>query len=131
MVEPKDIAARHVEFNNAIASRDVPAYLAFLDDDCTLQINNAMPIYSKRAIETAYTAYLETFQSLTIEIMSTFDDGPRSVFEALYTYLCNDGSTEVVQLSSMIDRNERGLMTAIRVYGDATRVFKPFMKPRT
>lgn len=129
-MQTKNIPARHVEFNNALATRDVAAYLAFLDDNCTLQINNAMPVYSKLAIETAYRAYLETFEALTIEIMATFDDGPRSVFEALYTYRCNDGSTEVVQLASLIDRNERGLMTAIRVYGDGTRVFKPFMKPR-
>lgn len=120
--------AWHTRFNDAMASRDIERYLAFLHDDCALQVNNAMPIYSKRAIQSAYAAYLTTFQTLTYEFMNVFGDDRQSVCEVLYTYGCNDGSTEVVQSTYLVDLDEAGLITSVRVYGNGARVFKPFMR---
>ncbi|MCX7357784.1 MAG: nuclear transport factor 2 family protein [Alphaproteobacteria bacterium] len=120
--------AWHTRFNDALASRDLDRYLAFLHDDCSMQINNAMPIYSKRAIESSYSSYLTTFVALEYEIMTVFGDDRQSVCEVLYTYICNDGSTEVIQTAYLVDRDEAGLILAVRVYGNGARVFKPFMR---
>ncbi len=120
--------AWHTRFNDALASRDLDRYLAFLHDDCSLQINNAMPVYSKRAIQAAYGAYLTSFQTLTYELMNVMGDDRQSTCEVLYTYGCNDGSTEVVQTAYLVDLDEDGLITSVRVYGDGNRIFKPFMR---
>lgn len=123
-----DCRAWHLQFNEALASRDLERYLGFLHDDCSLQINNEMPVYSKRAIKSSYAQYLTSFQALSYEIMNILGDDRKSVCELLYTYSCNDGSTEVVQTAYMVDRNEAGLLTSVRVYGNGARVFKPFMR---
>ena len=41
---------------------------------------------------------------------------------------CNDGSTEVIQCSYLVDLDETGLIRSARVYGNGSRVFKPFMR---
>lgn len=123
-----DGRAWHAHFNDALASRDLELYLAFFHDDCSLQINNAMPIYSKRAIRAAYTAHLTSFRTMTYEFMNIVGDDRQSSCEVLYTFGCNDGSTEVVQCSYVVDLDETRLIRSVRVYGNAARVFKPFMR---
>lgn len=120
--------AWHARFNDALAARDLDLYLGFLDETCSLQINNAMPIYSKLAIRAAYALYLTSFVTLKFEIMNVLGDERQSVCEVLYTYGCNDGSTEVVQTLYIADFDEAGMATSIRVYGNGARVFRPFMR---
>ena len=120
--------AWHTRFNDALASRDLDRYLAFLHDDCSLQINNAMPIYSKRASQAAYRAHLTSFRTMTYELMNIVGDDRRSSCEVLYTFGCHDGSAEVIQCSYLVDLDETGLIRSARVYGNGSRVFKPFMR---
>lgn len=117
----------HERFAQALASRDLETYLAFLHDDCTLQINNALPLYGKLAIRASYAAYLQTFRSLRTEIIALVSDDRRSTVEALLHYVCLDGTTEVVQCAYLLDHDESGLVTSVRVYGNASRVFRPLM----
>jgi hypothetical protein len=114
--------------NDALAARDVELYLAFVRDDCSLQINNAIPIYSKQAIQAAHQAHLISFRMMTYEFMNIVGDDRRSWCEVLYTFACHDGSTEVVQCSYLVDLDETGLIRSARVYGNGSRVFKPFMR---
>ncbi len=123
---PKGLAW-HESFAKALEARDTAGYLAFFQDDCVLQINNAIPIYSKRVIGAAHDAYLPMFRSLRVEILALLGDDRRSCCEAMLNYVCNDGSSEVVQCTYLIDRDEAGLIASVRVYGNASRVFKPFM----
>ena len=120
--------AWHTRFNDALALRDPNRYLAFFHDDCALQINNAIPIYSKQAIQPAYCAHLTSFRTMTYEFMNIVGDDRRSSCEVLYTFGCNDGSTEVIQCSYLVDLDETGLIRSARVYGNGSRVFKPFMR---
>ena len=119
--------AWHVAFADAIASRDAAQYVSFMHETCSVQVNNAMPVYSKLAVGAAYTEYLKAFRSLTYELLNVFGDERQSVAEALFTYVCNDGSVEIVQHGYVVDRNESGLLTSVRVYGDNIRILKSFM----
>lgn len=121
----KDGRQWHIDFADAIASRDAARYAAFMHDNCSVQINNNMPIYSKFAIERAFVEQTKHFKSMTYEITSAFGTDRRSVAEALFTYICNDGSVEVVQHAYICERDEDGLLTSVRLYGDTSRVIKP------
>lgn len=98
-----------------------------MHDDCSVQINNNMPVYSKFAIERAFIEYLRNFRSLSYEILNISGTDRSSAVEALFTYVCNDGSVEVVQHAYFCERDETGLLTSVRLYGDTTRILKPFM----
>ncbi|MEZ5970752.1 MAG: nuclear transport factor 2 family protein [Hyphomonadaceae bacterium] len=124
----RNCQAWHSRFNDALASRDLAAYLSFFHDNCSLQVNNAMPIHSRQAIEPSYRAYLTSFQSMTYEFMNIIGDDQRSSCEALYTFTCHDGSTEVVQCTYFVDLDDAGLISSVRIYGNGARVFKPFMR---
>lgn len=117
----------HIDFADAIASRDAARYVSFMHDDCSVQINNNMPVYSKFAIERAFIEYLRNFRSLSYEILNLSGTDRSSAVEALFTYVCNDGSVEVVQHAYFCERDETGLLTSVRLYGDTTRILKPFM----
>lgn len=116
----------HIDFADAIASRDAARYSAFMHDNCSVQINNNMPIYSKFAIERAFVDYVKNFRSLTYEILSVTGTDRSSIAEALFNYVCHDGSVEVVQHAYFCERDENGLLTSVRLYGDTTRILKPF-----
>lgn len=122
----KDGRQWHLDFADAIASRDAGRYIAFMHDDCSVQINNNMPVYSKRAIERAFNEYVKNFRSLTYDLMNAFGTDRCSVTEALFNYVCHDGSVEVVQHAYICERDENGLLTSVRVYGDTHRILKPF-----
>ena len=47
--------------------------------------------------------------------------------EALLHYELNDGSKEIVQCAWFLTRDDAGLITAIRIYGNAARGFRPFI----
>lgn len=117
----------HKDFADAIASREAARYAAFLHDNCSVQINNHMPVYSKFAVERAFVEYVKNFRSLSYEILKVSGTDRSSVAEALFTYVCNDGSIEVVQHAYFCERDEAGLLTSVRLYGDTTRVLKPFI----
>lgn len=121
-------AAWHARFVAALESRDTASYLSFLHTECTLQINNALPIYSKAAIEPAYTAYRNAFRSLNVQHLATYGDDDHMAAEALLHHTCNDGSREVIQTVYLLDRDRDGLITSVRVYGNASRLLKPFIR---
>jgi hypothetical protein len=120
----------HERFAQALTSRDLETYLDFLHEDCTLQVNNALPLYGKRAIAASYAAYLPTFRTLNAEIVNVIGTESQSAIEFLLHYVCIDNSKEVVACATLLDRNADGLATAPRVYGNAARVFKPFMEEK-
>lgn len=117
----------HIDFADAIASRDPARYTAFMHDNCSVQINNNMPVYSKFAIERAFVEYVKNFRSMTYELISAFGTDHQSIAEALFTYECNDGSIEVVQHAYICERDASGLLTSVRLYGDTHRILKPFV----
>jgi hypothetical protein len=121
------LLAWHARFADVLCARDANAYLAFLAPECTIAINNALPTYGKIAIESVYGAYLALFKTLTIDVLNVHGDERSLSVEALLNYTLNDGALEVVQGAWFLTRDDAGLITAIRVYGNASRVFKPFI----
>ncbi|QGZ94265.1 nuclear transport factor 2 family protein [Terricaulis silvestris] len=128
MTQPSPaLLAWHARFMEALCARDANVYLAFLAPECTITINNALPTYAKAAIERVYSVYLALFKTLTADVLNIHGDEHSLSVEALLNYTLNDGSSEVVQCAWFLTRDDAGLITAVRVYGNASRVFKPFI----
>lgn len=123
-----DLAEWHDRFQRVLVARDAAAYAAFLAPDCIVQINNSMPVYSREAMERAFSAYLHIFRTLTIDVLALHGAAHDLSAEAMLNYVLADGSTEVVQCAYFITRRPDGLISSIRVYGNASRVFKPFIR---
>ena len=123
-----DLADWHARFIQALTARDVAAYAAFLAPDCVVQINNSMPVYSRTAMERAYGAYLALFRTLNIEVLALHGSGNELSAEVILHYILADDSAEVVQCAYFIARQPDGLIASVRVYGNASRVFKPFIR---
>jgi hypothetical protein len=121
------LLAWHGRFVEALCARDADIYLAFLAPECTITINNALPTYAKPAIERVYEAYLSLFRTLSVDLLTIHGDEKSLSVEALLNYVLSDGSTEVVQCAWFLSRDDAGLITAVRVYGNAARVFRPFI----
>ncbi len=115
----------HLDFADAIASRDAARYTSFMREDCSVQVNNEMPVYSKQAIALAFAERMKGFRSMSYELMNAFGTDSHSVVEALFNYVCHDGTIEVVQHAYICERDEAGLLTCVRVYGDTSRIPKP------
>lgn len=120
--------AWHEGFARALCARSAEPYLSHLHPDCSVQINNSLPVYSKLAIGRAYTSYLQTFAALSVDVLNIYGADKNFAVEAMLNYVRNDGASEVIQCAYMIDRAPDGLVTSIRVFGNATRLFKPFMR---
>ena len=121
------LLAWHARFVEALCAHNANAYLEFLAPTCTIAINNALPIYTKPAIERVYNDYLALFQTLTVELLTLHGEDKSVSAETLLNYGLHDGTNEVVQCAWFLSRDDAGLITAIRVYGNAARVFKPFI----
>jgi hypothetical protein len=127
MVQPSSaLLAWHAHFVEALCARDANAYLAFLAPQCTISINNALPTYAKVAVERVYNVYLTLFKTLTVDVLTIHGDEHSLSVEALLNYTLNDGALEVVQCAYFITRDDSGLITAVRSYGNASRALKPF-----
>lgn len=120
--------AWHAQFETVLTARDTAAYVACLHPECSIQINNALPLYGKAAITQANDTYLKTFQALNVEVLHLFGDDRRIGAEALFNYKLTDGTTEIVPCGYFLDRDAEGLITSVRIYGNATRLFKAFMR---
>ena len=94
---------------------------------CTISINNALPTYAKAAIERVYADYLALFRTLVVDVLTVHGDETSLSVEGLLNYTLNDGSTEIVQCAWFLNRDDAGLITAVRVYGNAARVLRPFI----
>lgn len=119
--------AWHIAFADAVASKGAALYASFMHETCSVQINNAMPVYSKLAIGAAYAEYIKAFRSLTYELLNVFGNEQQSVAEALFTCNFHNGGVEVVQHGYVLERNAAGLLPSARIYGDNSRILKPFM----
>lgn len=125
---PPDLAEWHARFVGALVARDAAAYAAFLAPDCVVQINNALPVYSRDAMEHSHNAYLQLFETLTVDVLALHGAAHDFSAEVMLNYTLADGSPEFVQCAYFITRRSDGLIATIRLYGNASRVFKPFIR---
>lgn len=112
---------------SAVDSRDLDAFLAHITDDCTIQVNDALPVYGKAAYQDAMVRYYGAFDKTEHEILNLYGDDEHVVAELLCHYTPQGASKPVTMPAVAIyDRNGDGLLTSIRLYVGGGVMFEAF-----
>jgi len=102
---------------------DADAWRATLHADCTLQINNNVPVYGIEALVPVVDRLRARYRALTREVLNAYGDDRRMGLEMLWHFTRLDGTSVSIPAASFVDRDEDGLVTAIRTFADTSPVF--------
>ena len=113
----------YLKYLEVLDRLDIEAYGQFLAEDCSLQSNNNPPLKGKEVVLQGLADYWTTFASLEHDLLNLYGNDSSLVLEALNHYLRHDGKTVTIRAVAVTERNEEGLVTAVRVYTDTTPLF--------
>lgn len=117
-------------YSGALASGDVPAFKAFLHEDCTFQFNNQLPLYGRDIVALAISRFRASVEGMRHQVLAAYGAEFTFGVELLHHYLRKDGVAITVPAAVMIDRDpETGLMFSSRALVDFTPVFAETLKP--
>ncbi len=109
----------------AVDGRDLDAYAAYLADEVTLAVNGGPPAAGKAAVVATLAAFWPTFAGLEHDLKGLYGRDDAFALEADNHYLRLDGRRVTVAAVAFTERDARGLVTAVRLFGDTTPVFAP------
>jgi ketosteroid isomerase-like protein len=102
---------------------DVPAYGAFLADDCVLQFANNPVLTGKEAILATLAPFWGSLERNEHTLLNLFGTDRKFALEALNSFTRKDGRVVTVPAMAVTERNENGLVCAVRVFMDMAPVF--------
>ena len=102
---------------------DSDAWRAMLHPDCTLQINNNVPVYGIEALAPVVDRLRARYGALRREVLNVYGDDQSMGLEMLWHFTRLDGAAVSIPAASFVDRDDDGLVTAIRTFADTTPVF--------
>jgi ketosteroid isomerase-like protein len=108
----------------SVDAKDLDGYCAFLDEDCTLQVNNHFPILGRGMIREILRQSWATYAELEHEPLNIYGSDTNFVLEALNHYRRLDGQKVTTRATAFTDRDEGGLVKAIRLYSDVQLLFR-------
>lgn len=109
----------------AMDALDVQRYAEFLVENVSLQFNNGPPVIGKPEVIGMLGAYWKSFASIEHDLINIYGQDDRFMLEAMNHYLRHDGRRVTVQAVALTDRNDKGQVSSVRVYADASPVFAP------
>lgn len=105
--------------------KNLDEYLKHFHPSTIIRFNNGHPTF--RGIDEARTglaAFWSTFDTIEHEELNVYGDERTLVHEALNHFVTLDGRRVTVCAVAFIDRDEQGLITELRVYGDQSGLWK-------
>lgn len=108
----------------AMDALDVERYAEFLADDVSLAFNNAPAIEGKDAVIGMLSGYWRSFAGIEHEALNIYGTDRHFMLEALNHYTRHDGKKVTTRAVALTDRNAQGLVNAVRVFADASAVFR-------
>lgn len=107
----------------ALDAKDIERYLAFLDDDCEMVMNNLDPVRGKAAIRDALSRYWAGFGNLEHDLANIYGTDSAFMLEALNHYTRPDGRAVTLRAVALTDRDAAGRVTSFRLYSDTGPLF--------
>lgn len=114
---------RMLAYWHALDAKDLGAYGSYLADDVTVQFNNEAPMKGKENVLQGLGYYWQTFGRLEHDLLNIYGTDRSFVLEAKNYYQRKDGGQATVNAAAFTDINEQGLISAVRIYQDASPVF--------
>lgn len=112
-------AAWYRDYLVAYDAEDLEAYARFLAPDCVMRGNNAEPVTGKAAILTLVGQLWRGYRWGRHELLAVVGCDRRFAAEALNHYERLDRRRVTIRACAFTDRDDAGLVQAVRFYGDA------------
>lgn len=114
----------YVRYADSAARADIPAFRAFLHEECSYQVNNLLPFYGRDMTAMAVENFRAALEGMRADVLSALGTDTAFGVELLHHYLRKDGVPITVPAAVFIDRDpETGLLIAARAHVDFTPVF--------
>lgn len=113
----------YLAYLSAMDRRDVAAYAGFLADSCELRFNGAPPTVGRGAIREMLSGYWQSFAGIEHDLLNIYGTDAHFMLEAANHYERHDGKRVTLAAVALTDRDDRGLVTSVRLYTDTTPLF--------
>ena len=110
-------------FLTAVDSRDQYALSSFFAEHCTSQANNDPPIGGRASVVRWMAHLAPSFRTVEHELLNAYGTETAIALEGLSHCASRDATVVTVRAAMFIDRDDRGLVTYIRLYTDTTDLY--------
>lgn len=107
----------------AVDSMNLAGYGTFLADECVLQFGNNPTAHGKGDLLQGIDAFWKSIGGLNHNFINVLGTDKQFAMEAIIDYTRRDGAVVQTPCVTIIERNEQGLATSIRIFVDTTPVF--------
>ena len=114
----------YLSYLEVLDAKDIDAYAAFLADGVSIQFGNAPAVEGKAAVVEMLGGYWQSFKSIEHDLLNIYGTDDAYVLEALNHYERHDGKKISVRAVAFTDKNEEGLVTSVRIFGDTSPLFE-------
>ena len=114
----------YLRYLEVLDDKDIDAYAAFLADDVSIQFGNAPAVEGKAAVVEMLGGYWQSFKSIEHDLTNIYGTDRAYVLEALNHYERHDGKKVTVRAVAFTDKDDNGLVSSIRVFGDTSALFE-------
>ncbi len=118
-----DAYQSYLRYLEVLDDKDIDAYAAFLADDVSIQFGNAPAVEGKAAVVEMLAGYWQSFKSIEHDLTNIYGTDRAYVLEALNHYKRHDGKKVTVRAVAFTDKDDNGLVSSIRVFGDTSALF--------
>ena len=113
----------YIGYLNAIDKRDIESYANYLSDDCSMRINNDLPVSGKDHIIKHLTSLWTLYKEDTHDLLNIYGTDSSFSSEIINHFILEDGKEILINAVACVDRNEEGLLTSVRLYSDFSPLF--------
>lgn len=114
----------YLRYLEVLDAKDIDAYAAFLAEDVSIQFGNAPAVEGRAAVVEMLGGYWQSFKSIEHDLFNIYGTDDAYVLEALNHYERHDGKKITVRAVAFTDKNEDGLVTSVRIFGDTSPLFE-------
>ncbi len=114
----------YLRYLTVLDAKDIDAYAEFLADNVSIEFGNAPAVTGKKAVVEMLGGYWQSFKSIEHDLTNIYGSDDAYVLEALNHYERHDGKKITVRAVAFTDKNDEGLVTSIRVFGDTSPLFE-------
>jgi len=107
---------------DSVDARDIVTYASYLSEDTSAQVNNIGPVTGRQNVVNALTPVWLGFGGLEHDLRVIVGDDTSFAVEAVNRYTLWDGTQVFVNATAFYDRAADGLVKAVRMYGDMSKV---------
>lgn len=114
----------YLSYLKVLDEKDIVAYAAFLAEDVSIQFGNAPAVEGRAAVVEMLSGYWQSFKSIEHDLLNIYGTDSAYVLEALNHYERHDSKKITVRAVAFTDKNEDGLITSVRIFGDTSPLFE-------